>query len=364
MLEDSEGFLYPKVDADSCIECGLCEKVCPVINQAEPQTPLHTYAAKSRNLEVISKSSSGGVFSLLAERVIEKGGVVFGAKFSAEWEVIHASAQGVDEIAPMRGSKYLQSQIGDTFSETLTYLKEGREVLFSGTPCQIAGLKGFLGKEYNNLTTIDIICHGTPSPKVWRQYLDHTFDRSKIVGINFRDKIHSCQRYNFTVETTQGRVSEKASKNLYMRGFLKNIYLRPSCHHCPTKELKAGSDITLADFWGIERVAAEFNNPRGVGLVMANSAKGEELMQSIDAELHEVDYLAAISGNPSMQSSAKAHARRAEFFESIDSNMVAKLKELLHVPLHKRIATKIKRAIIKFTPRCIVDYLHRIKSEE
>ena len=188
MQEDNEGFLYPVVDASTCIDCGLCEKVCPVINQDEPRKPLKVYAAKNRNEEIRRQSSSGGIFTPLAESVIREGGVAFGAKFDKDWNVVHAWTDTIEGIADFRGSKYVQSIIGDTYREAREFLKQGRKVLFSGTPCQIAGLRKFLRKEYENLLTVDVVCHGVPSPLVWREYLKENTKGKEILRIDFREK--------------------------------------------------------------------------------------------------------------------------------------------------------------------------------
>ena len=172
MKEDEEGFLYPVADKDVCIDCNLCEQVCPVLRQREEREPLDVYAAFNKNEEVRMQSSSGGVFTALAESIIKEGGVVFGARFNEDWEVVHDYVETVEGLSAFRGSKYVQSRIGCTFSQAEQFLKQGRKVLFSGTPCQIAGLKLFLRKEYENLLSVDFICHGVPSPGVWRQYLN------------------------------------------------------------------------------------------------------------------------------------------------------------------------------------------------
>lgn len=176
--EDNEGFLYPQVDESLCIDCGLCEKVCPVINQADERTPLGVYAAKNPNESVRMQSSSGGVFTMLAERIIDEDGVVFGACFDERWEVVHSYVETKEALAKFRGSKYVQSKIGSTYQQVEGFLKSGRKVLFSGTPCQIAGLKKYLRKEYDNLLAVDFICHGVPSPGVFRTYLQEEINRS------------------------------------------------------------------------------------------------------------------------------------------------------------------------------------------
>ncbi|MCS2450406.1 Coenzyme F420 hydrogenase/dehydrogenase, beta subunit C-terminal domain [Bacteroides thetaiotaomicron] len=183
MHEDEEGFLYPLIDMSFCIECGLCENVCPVINQSEVCSPLKVYAAKNPNEQIRLSSSSGGIFTMLAEQILKENGIVFGARFDEKWEVEHDYADTLDGIAAFRGSKYVQSRIGDSYQRVEDFLRKGRKVLFSGTPCQVAGLKRFLhNKEYDNLLTVDVICHGVPSPLIWRKYLEETIRPKGVAG--------------------------------------------------------------------------------------------------------------------------------------------------------------------------------------
>lgn len=218
MQEDEEGFLYPAIDQSICIDCGLCEQVCPIINPNEPEQPLQVFAAKNRNESQRLRSSSGGIFILLAEYIIKQGGVVFGARFDENWEVEHAYAETLEDLEPLMRSKYVQSRIGNTYKVAEQFLKQGRQVMFVGTSCQIAGLKKFLRKEYENLLAVDFICHGVPSPGVWRRYLEEIKShRSVAVGgdttlssslkfmpvisdINFREKQlggYSWKKYGF-----------------------------------------------------------------------------------------------------------------------------------------------------------------------
>jgi coenzyme F420-reducing hydrogenase beta subunit len=172
MQEDREGFLYPEIDKESCVGCDVCEEVCPSVHPKAPRTPLRVYAAKNKDEAIRLQSSSGGIFTLLAEKIIDRNGVVFGARFNEDWEVVHGYVETKEKLSVFRGSKYVQSRIGESYKQAEEFLKAGRFVLFSGTPCQVAGLKLFLKKEYENLVTVDLICHGVPSPGVWRKYLD------------------------------------------------------------------------------------------------------------------------------------------------------------------------------------------------
>ena len=223
MQEDDEGFLYPKVDKKSCIDCHLCERVCPVLNQSKPKKPLKVYASINKDENIRLCSSSGGIFTALAEKVIAEGGVVFGARFDDKWEVVHDYVETKEDLSKFRGSKYVQSRIENCYKEAEVFLKAGRIVLFSGTPCQIAGLILFLKKSYNNLLTVDFVCHGVPSPGVWRRYLKEEIARqcdrkntvlprpisekdTRVTGISFRDKALGWKKFSFALvlSTTNG----------------------------------------------------------------------------------------------------------------------------------------------------------------
>lgn len=356
MREDDEDFLYPVVDLQLCIECGLCEKVCPVINQDEERRPLSFQAAKNPDEEVRLKSSSGGIFSMLAEAVIRNGGVIFGARFNENWEVVHGYSETMEGIAAFRGSKYVQSRIGGCYREAEAFLKGGRKVLFSGTPCQIAGLRHYLRKDYPNLVTVDLICHGVPSPGVFRQYLNEEKNRlarkrdgkntvsfrpipsvpereglsaygeTEIKAVSFRDKRKGWKKFSFVlVLSLQGdsrrrensvsfSYTQTLHENAFLRGFLRDLYLRPSCHACPAKAGKSGSDITIADFWGIENYHPEFDDDKGCGLVLLNTEKGAEIYRNLPIDGFAVSFEEALAGNPSMLRSVGVPKLRKEFW--------------------------------------------------
>lgn len=348
--EDSEGFLYPLVNKEICIDCGLCEKVCPVINQAQEKEPLKVLAAKNPNEDIRLKSSSGGIFTQIAEKIIEEGGVVFGAKFNDSWEVVHDFTQNIEGLSNFRGSKYVQSIIGNNYIKVEEFLKEGRKVLFSGTPCQVAGLRLFIRKEYQNLLMVDIVCHGVPSPLVWRRYLKEevasiatensvftAYKPNKIEDIQFRDKVKGWKKFSFTLKqyATQGAekntvlLSETLDKNIFMQGFLKDLYLRPSCHSCPSKSLKSGSDITLADYWGVQSILSQFDDDKGVSLILLNTAKGETLFNNLKTINIQTTYENALKGNSAIIRSVLIPKHRSEFWESFDSKGFKIIKEII-----------------------------------
>lgn len=368
MIEDEQGFLYPKVDLNKCIDCHLCEKACPVINQEESRKPLHTYAAKNNNAEVQETSSSGGVFFALVEYVIkEKQGVVFGARFNDKWEVVHDYAETIKDAEAFKGSKYVQSRIDDNFKKAEDFLKSGRTVLFSGTPCQIAGLRLFLRKDYENqLICVDIICHGVPSPMVWRDYLKYLsslydadfgnipdFQTAKnlksnsITGITFRDKHISWENYGFSVQsvcqTNQNSdlvqirncneenelLYESHNSNIYMQGFLKDLYLRPSCYACPAKCGKSNADITLGDFWGIKNVLKDFYMRNGVSLVCINTTKGESLFFSAIKEYSTVNFDDCLKYNPALIISSSIPKQYHKFWDLYPQKGIGCIKSIV-----------------------------------
>lgn len=368
MREDEEGFLYPKVNESVCIDCGLCEKVCPVIHQAEERKPLAVYAAKNRNEEVRRQSSSGGVFTALAEEILNESGVVFGVRFDKNWEVVHDYTETVEGLSAFRGSKYVQSQIGDNFKKAERFLKMGRKVLFSGTPCQIAGLRRFLKKEYGNLLTVDFICHGVPSPGVWREYLkeetarqcggknsvlSHPIINSRdalIESISFRDKRLGWKKCSFalTLSVPDGHgaknavlLSEPLNKNIFLRGFLSDLYLRPSCYVCPAKSFKSGSDITIGDFWGVQYVMPEIDDDKGVSVVMVNTSDGENYLRMTGLDIRVIGYESVLHYNPSIERSVGLTKKRRCFYSDASQTLEKRIDKLCRVT----VLTRIKRRV-------------------
>lgn len=345
LIEDEEGFLYPKVDTDVCIKCGLCEKACPVLNQGVPKQPLYAYAAINRDKDIRLKSSSGGIFTIIAERVIVEGGVVFGAQFNDKWEVEHNYTETFEGLQVFRGSKYVQSRIGESFIIAENFLKQGRKVLYSGTPCQIAGLNLFLRKPYDNLLTIDIVCHGVSSPKIWREYLTTVSQVKDIQRISMKDKVNSWREYNLTIKKKGSTMSERASKNKFMLAFSQNLSLRPSCYNCPAKAGKSCSDITLADFWGIEKILPIMDDGHGTSLVCAHTEKGNTYLKSPSIKMVHVNYGDSIPFNACIERSTTEPVTRKVFWESYQSNGISTLYSLK--PQKDSIIKRILRRIVK-----------------
>lgn len=375
MQEDEEGFLYPQVDEKKCIDCGLCEKVCPVINQVDKREPLVLYSAIHRNDDIRLKSSSGGIFTSIAECVIEQGGVVFGAKFDEDWSVIHDYTENKDELSEFRGSKYVQSRISNNYKSVESFLKSGRKVLFSGTPCQVAGLKLYLRKEYDNLFTVDFICHGVPSPKVWHEYLKEevlslahkenfittdTCDERNIhiMDISFRNKLYGWKNFSFSLSfcsINKKGISQIISfnqtkdKNLFLKGFLSNVLLRNSCFHCPVKEQRSGSDITLADYWGYKGSSSIINDGnKGVSIVIINTTLGKSLLEKAEVIKEKIS-LDQIAGNICYFKSVKEPDNRSLFFNSIRKRSVTvSLLKYGKKSFNEQVRYYTHRLVIKF----------------
>lgn len=355
MQEDSEGFKYPAIDKSKCIDCGLCCKVCPLDKKLENViAPAASFACTAKYENFAKQSSSGGVFAILANMYIKEQAVIYGAAFDDNLNVCHIRADKKDELKSLYTSKYVQSDMGNAFRQVKGDLDNGKKVLFAGTPCQVAGLKSYLQKDYLNLLSVDFICHGVPSPLVWQRYIIAMEKKlnNKITEISFRDKKDGWKNYYFKLSTANGDVFyEKHGENIYMKGFLKDLYLRPSCYDCKFKTLHRASDITLADFWGIEKIIPEINVEKGVSLCWASSEKGDTILdKALKQTIYEqVDLNEAIKHNPSAITSVKRHKNRNKFFEDIsksDIDIISLIEKYYdNRSLRKRLSYKLRTKI-------------------
>lgn len=348
MKNDDEGFVYPYIDKDKCIGCNLCEKVCPTINNlGNNDYESKAYACKNKNKVERIKSSSGGIFSVLCQKVINEGGVVFGVAFDKDFTVKHMYAETMDECIKFRGSKYVQSSINGSYKKAKEFLDSGRVVLFSGTQCQIKGLNLYLRKKYENLISVDIVCHGVPSPKVFKNYKNMLVKKygANIKAINFRDKINGWSDFEFNTKFENKDVYSKSFRSdLYMKGFLSNLYLRPSCYSCKSKNFKNNSDISLADYWGVENKHFQFVDKYGVSLVLINSKVGEKVFKSIldniDTLNTDLDY--AVKYNPCIIKSVQCNLNREKFFKKVNYHNIEKsIDRYLKPSLKLRVKMKI-----------------------
>ncbi|MBE7029088.1 MAG: 4Fe-4S dicluster domain-containing protein [Ruminococcaceae bacterium] len=354
MVPDSEGFLYPEIDIKNCIDCGLCEKICPV-NINRPEGEYKTYGAFNLNTDERLKSSSGGIFALLAKKVLEDKGIVFGASFDENLNLSHNFTDNEYDLEKLMGSKYLQSNTEKSYKEVENKLKDGIKVLYSGTPCQIAGIKSYLKKEYDNLYLVDIICHGAPSPLAFKEYIKYLEKKykSKVKSYNFRAKPNGWRSYqNLITFDNEKKIYENINENLFMRAFLKNVILRPSCHSCAFKTVPKDSDITLGDFWGISKASDYKDDDKGLSLIVVNTQKGNNLLQSIkeNVYLFETDNNSSLKFNSSAVKSSVAHPKRDEFLKDLTSdNFKKKVYKYLNLGFKGELKLKIKSILKKLS---------------
>lgn len=296
MRTDCFGSSYPSVDESRCINCGKCLKTCPFINTYEPQEPIACYAAKNADLEMRLAGSSGGVFIALSKYIIENGGVVCGATFDENFKVKHTFAESIEDVYAMMGSKYVQSNPAHTLPQTKKHLESGRKVLYSGTPCQISGLNHYLAKNYENLITLEVICHGVPMPEIWHNYIKHNIEPN-TVAISFRDKRQGWSKFGFSYKTPSNNdgIFSSQTENKYLYSFLHNWSLRPSCFSCKVKGGKSMADITLGDFWGITKVNSELFDESGVSCLILNSLKARSVFSKINSLITEECTLSQIT---------------------------------------------------------------------
>lgn len=349
MTADAEGFVYPVINQDSCISCGKCRSVCPSINKPKDDGKIPVaFAIQNKNEDIRANSSSGGVFYLLANKILSMKGVVYGAGFNEDFDVCHKRVDNEQGVKQLMGSKYVQSEIGDTYISVRKDLDEGKTVLFTGTPCQIAGLQSYLNRDYDNLYCQDLICHGVPSPKIWKKYRQQISQGKTLNGVSFRNKASGWKRYSTEYNFTDGsKTIQPASQDAYMRSFLLGLSVRPSCFNCSFRMLHRKSDITLADFWGIENLCPEIDDNKGTSLAIIHTQKGKELLDSVfdDIKCTQVEVLDAIKSNTSCLYFKTPSPFRKAFFKNIDKKNIKTLTERYY---GNSLTSKLRRMIKKF----------------
>lgn len=360
MIEDEEGFLYPKKNSN-CIECGLCEKICPLQNKILNKTiEQKVYAGEYKDKDILRKSSSGGAFTAICNSFCDENYVIFGAKFDNNFHVKHDYIEDINEIDIFRKSKYVQSDINKMYLKVKEFLNQGKKVVFSGTPCQIAGLKSFLNnKEFENLLCVDIICHGVPSAKVWNQYIKYVEKKynSRIKEINFREKIIEDKKYNsrnLKIKLENGKIiTENSNKSYYLKGFHNKLFYRPSCEKCKFANSNRISDITIGDCWGINKIHPELDVHKGVSLIVINTEKGNKIKEKLEEymNLQKLDLNFAIKENAQFREPTKFHKNRDKFYKSIDNNL--KFNKKIKKYAKESYKVIIKRNITKFIPKKI-----------
>lgn len=328
MVRDNEGFLYPKVDKEKCINCGMCKKVCPILNKAKlNEFKPKAYLFQNSNEEIRRESTSGGIFTAIGEFVIKNNGIVYGAAFDDSFVVNHIGVVNADKLSKFRKSKYVQSNQNNCFKEIKQYLDTGKLVCYSGTPCQVGGLRAYLMKEYENLILVDIMCHSVPSPLVFEKYKRHILKRmnaNKILNINFRDKSKYGYKYSMmTVETDNGKYSQGIDTDPYLRAFFSDVSVRPSCYNCYFKTMKRISDLTIWDCFNINEIDKSFDDDKGTTRVLVQSEKGEKLLEKLNnVRLKELDINVATKKVKEMTNSVNYNSKRKEFFGNINDENV------------------------------------------
>lgn len=385
MEADNEGFCYPHVNNKICINCGLCEKVCPIKHVDAERKPLKVFAAINKDESIRLESASGGIFTLIAKTVLAKGGIVFGVKFDNNWNVVFGYTESIDGLDAFRRSKYVQAWVGDAFKKVSAFLKQGRLVLFTGTPCQIAGLRHYLRKDYENLLLMDLLCEGVPSPKVWKKYLNeevakicknnillscsNSKNRIFIKDISFRNKSLGWKKYSFALSLYAINDSGEnivlppyiSRDSAYMQAMFRCLYLRPICYECPFKCSKSGSDITIADYWGIDKLHPEMDDNKGTSMVFLNTKKGISYFDIEAVNYLETSYEEAFQYN-NVVTSPKKHKNRDVFYKNVDK--YSSIIELLnHYTFSNKERVNMKLRII-LTPRqyeILKSLWHRLK---
>ena len=349
MVADNEGFLYPKVDKKKCIDCGKCKKACPIINKQvfssfEPKA----YLFQNKNEQIRNDSTSGGFYSAIGNYVIEQNGVVYGAAFNTEWKVVHQRATQKNELSKFRKSKYVQSDLKDIFRSVKNDLESNILVLFSGTPCQVAGLNSFLGKKYDNLIMVDIMCHSVPSPKFFEKYKKHILNKlnaDKISDINFRDKSKYGYKYSMmTIKTNNGTYSQGIDTDPYLRAFFSDYSVRPSCYRCSFKTMKRVSDFTIWDCFNINEIEKSFDDDKGTTRVLIQSIKGEKIFDKLfDVRTKELELKRAVYKVKEMSNSVNYNSNRQKFFEKIDDDNL--FDEFFPINLKTRINSLVRKLL-------------------
>lgn len=332
MKEDDKGFLRPWINTANCTRCNLCTKSCPILSPHDPTEPLHVYACKNSDEDIRMKSSSGGAFTAFATKIINDGGVVYGAAFNPDFSVHHSRVDNHDDLALLRGSKYVQSSIDGAYRAAKKDLALGIPVLFSGTPCQIAGLKSFLGnKTFPNLYCIEIVCLGVPSPSIFQHYVSFLEKKhnATIKSFKFRDKTTGWTNYQTVATSIYGSSYETYNhKDPYIQGFINGLFIRNSCFNCHFKNFKSKADITLGDFWGCDQINKLLNDNKGTSLICISSEKGINLFHSIKSfcvDIHPSTLEIATQYNSCIVKSISPHPLSHVFFEKYRTSNFSQL---------------------------------------
>ncbi len=346
MVEDKEGFLYPVVCMDSCDNCGACEKVCPILNHGM-RTENHSQVAaivQHKNTEICRQSTAGGAFTAIAEYVIDRKGIVFGVEMQADYSIRHIAVETKKELVKFRNSKYVQSNIENTYSQARNYLNIGRMVCFSGTPCQIEGLRKYLKKDYDNLILVDVVCRAVPSPGIWKKYISmETQHYGEIQSIRFRDKTLGYQYSTMELKDAQGKVYRGGIESQpWLRMFFSGMIIRPSCTNCKFRSRYRNSDFTIWDCFNVYNIEKIFDEDVGTTRILIHSEKGKKVFEKIknDFKYKLIEADQAVGGVQEMIQSPVSHPRRDEFFKDAQE---LSMEDLLSKYFPNTIKVRLKR---------------------
>lgn len=352
MCADEEGFLYPRVDAEKCVHCGLCETVCPVLRYDKLETKEaspRVFAVRHRDPDTWSRSSSGGAFTPLVKFVLDRGGCVFGAAYNERMEVVHCKAETMEETLRFRGSKYVQSNLNGVYKQVRAELRSGRMVLFSGTPCQCEGLRGFLLKPYPNLVIVDIMCHCVPSPKLFADYVRFVEKKAgeKISKIFMKDKALGWGNQSPRITFRSGKEwFNTPETHLWNFIFYSQFATRPSCHECRFANYRHPGDITIGDFWGIEKSHPDFFDERGISLLFTNTPRGEEVFDAVKGDFSYLESDVRRCVQPNLIHPVSPNVNRDSFWRGYKRHSFRKVRSLYFwFRLKNRVKNKIKRCL-------------------
>lgn len=356
MERDSEGFLYPQVNTDLCINCGKCDKVCPLLNKTDLPFPEKAFILRNNDAQTVKTSTSGGAVSVFASKIISGGGVVFGGAFGKNYYVEHRRAETEEELKMFKSSKYVQCDPRDSFAEVKRELSSGRLVMFTGTPCQVAGLKSYLSKPYDNLFTVDFVCRAVPSPKAWDRYREFSEQKygSKLSYACFREKTYGYHSSNMSLRFENGKkYLGNTHTDPYLKSFFDGMNIRPSCFDCAFRQAGRVSDLTVFDCWNITRyVPSVKDDDKGYTACFVQSKKGEEMLNKCSDDLTkysaDAELLVKHCGHMAVQN-PKPHPKRSEFFEMLGENQPIDtiINKLSPVQTKHRVFDKLKPVLYR-----------------
>lgn len=349
ITEDAEGFAYPVIDHDICLDCGICDKICPIINAKKNPQNEYVKACYSKDVIIRNDASSGGIFELLARKVIADGGVVFGAAFDENLTLKHTYVNNLQDLKRLCKSKYVQSDTKGIFIKVKELISDNIKVMFVGTPCQISALNNYLGDLSDQLLTVDFICHGVPSDRMFKSYVEteEKKHRGKMTDFSFRikdGKVKHVHGYSYVIERNRRQQTYTGMffDNPYYLGFKKYLFLRPSCYSCIYCTPERVSDITLADFWGIEDYLPDVDFNKGVSMILVNSEKGQTYLSAIgdDIDSYEFGIDIAIQNNQCLSVPTKLPPNREKLMQDYQSMSFDDFAER-HIISKKRMVYKI-----------------------